>query len=258
MKLATFNAGTERPHTRFSCNHGRCSPRTPGFTVAPAPSQDRVHPPRVGAQRRLTSSDAAPADGCPDSELLTRVRAGEEQAFEALVRRYHGSLLRLARTYVNSREVAEEVAQDTWLGVLRGLDGFAERSTFRTWLRSILFNCARRTGVRENRSVAIGAPGPAVEASRFDSSGNWLSPPQHWVEDSDDRLFAQTLSAPLRSALDALPVHQRQVVLLRDVEGLSGHEACELLDIGEANQRVLLHRGRSRLRHAIDVQLTGA
>ena len=175
-----------------------------------------------------------------------------------LVWRYHGSLLRLARTYVNSHEVAEEVAQDTWLGVLRGLDGFAERSTFRTWLLSILLNCARSTGVREHRSIAIGAPGPAVEASRFDSSGNWLSPPQHWVEDSDDRLFAETLSAPLRTALEELPVYQRQVVLLRDIEGLSGHEACELLDISEANQRVLLHRGRSHLRQAIEAQLAGA
>jgi RNA polymerase sigma-70 factor (ECF subfamily) len=200
----------------------------------------------------------APASDCPDSELLARVRTGEEQAFAELVCRYHGSLLRLARTYVNSREVAEEVAQDTWLGVLRGLDGFAERSTFRTWLMSILFNRAISTGVRENRSVAIGASGPVVEASRFDSSGNWSSPPQHWVEDSDDRLFAETLSAPLRTALEELPVHQRQVVLLRDVEGLSGNEACELLDISEANQRVLLHRGRSRLRLAIETQLAGA
>jgi RNA polymerase sigma-70 factor (ECF subfamily) len=186
------------------------------------------------------------------------MRAGEEQAFAEVVCRYHGSLLRLARTCVNSREVAEEVAQDTWLGVLRGLDGFAQRSTFRTWLLSILFNRARSTGVRENRSVAIGAPGPAVEAARFDSSGTWLSPPQHWVEDSDDRLFAETLSAPLRTALEELPARQRQVVLLRDVEGLSGNEACELLDISAANQRVLLHRGRSRLRRAIEAQLASA
>jgi RNA polymerase sigma-70 factor (ECF subfamily) len=97
-----------------------------------------------------------------------------------------------------------------------------------------------------------------VEAARFDSSGTWSSPPQHWVEDSDDRLFAETLAAPLRTALEELPVHQRQVVLLRDVEGLSGNEACELLDISEANQRVLLHRGRSRLRQAIETQLAGA
>jgi RNA polymerase sigma-70 factor (ECF subfamily) len=238
--------------------HGRRSPRTSGSTVTPAPWRDRLHPLRVGVHRSPTSNDSAPTNGCSDSELLARVRAGEEQAFVELVWRYHGSLLRLARTYVKSHELAEEVAQDTWLGVLRGLDGFAERSTFKTWLLGILLNCARSTGVREHRSVAIGAPGPAVEASRFDSSGNWLSPPQHWVEDSDDRLVAETLSATLRTALDELPVHQRQVVLLRDVEGLSGHEACGLLDISEANQRVLLHRGRSRLRQAIEAQLAGA
>lgn len=238
--------------------HGRRTARAPGSTVTPTPWRDVLRPLRTGTRRNHGSGDSPRASGCPDSELLARVRAGEEQAFVELVCRYHGSLLRLARTYVKSREVAEEVAQDTWLGVLRGLDGFAERSTFRTWLLGILLNCARSTGVREHRSVAIGAPGPAVEASRFDSSGNWLTPPEHWVEDSDDRLFAETLSAPLRSALDELPVHQRQVVLLRDVEGLSGQEACELLEISEANQRVLLHRGRSRLRQAIEAQLAGA
>ncbi len=238
--------------------HARRGPGTPGSTVAPAPRRDRLQPPRAGGNRSPTLSEAARADVCPDSELLTRVRAGEEQAFAELVCRYHSLLLQLARTYVNSREVAEEVAQDTWLGVLRGLDGFAERSTFRTWLLSILFNRAISTGVREHRSIAIGAPGPAVETSRFDSSGNWLSPPQHWVEDSDDRLFAEALSAPLKTALEELPLHQREVVLLRDVEGMSGHEACELLDISAANQRVLLHRGRTRLRQAIEAQLAAA
>lgn len=237
---------------------GRRSPRTSSSTIASAPWHQRLGPLRAAPPRRHTPGDSAPASDCGDGELLARVRAGEEQAFVELVGRYHGSLVRLARTYVNSRELAEEVAQDTWLGVLRGLDGFAERSTFKTWLLSILMNCARRTGVREHRSVAIGAPGPAVEASRFDSSGSWSSPPQHWVEDSDNRLFAETLSAPLKVALEELPVHQRQVVLLRDVEGLSGHEACELLEISEANQRVLLHRGRSSLRQTIETQLAGA
>jgi RNA polymerase sigma-70 factor, ECF subfamily len=237
---------------------GRRSPRTSISTVAPAPSRDRLDPLPAGPHRSHTPGDSAPASDRPDSELLARLRVGEEQAFVELVGRYHASLLRLAGTYVNSRELAEEVAQDTWLGVLRGLHGFAERSTFKTWLLSILVNCARSTGVREHRSVAIGAPGSAVDGSRFDSSGNWSSPPQHWVEDSDDRLFAETLSAPLRAALEELPVHQRQVVLLRDVEGLSGPEACELLEISEANQRVLLHRGRSSLRQAIETQLAGA
>jgi RNA polymerase sigma-70 factor (ECF subfamily) len=205
--------------------------------------------------RRSRDKTASPD---PDGELLARVRAGEEQAFVELVSRHQASLLRLARTYVSSAAVAEEVAQDTWLAVLRGLEDFAERSTFRTWLLHILVNRARSTGVREHRSVAVGDAGPAVDAARFDASGAWMSPPQHWVEDSDDRLAAETLTAPIRTALDGLPPRQREVVLLRDVDGLSGQEVCETLEISEANQRVLLHRGRSQLRQAIEAELGGA
>jgi RNA polymerase sigma-70 factor (ECF subfamily) len=193
----------------------------------------------------------------PDSALLVRLRAGEEQAFVELVSRYHASLVRLARTYVASSAVAEEVAQDTWLAVLRGLEGFAGRSSFRTWLLQILVNRASSTGVREHRSIPIADAGPAVDASRFDSSGAWMAPPQHWVEDSDDRLSAAALAAPITMALDKLPARQREVVLLRDVDGLSGREVSEVLKISEANQRVLLHRSRSRLRHAIEAELGG-
>jgi RNA polymerase sigma-70 factor (ECF subfamily) len=193
----------------------------------------------------------------PDSALLVRLRAGEEQAFVELVSRYHASLVRLARTYVASSAVAEEVAQDTWLAVLRGLEGFAGRSSFRTWLLQILVNRASSTGVREHRSIPIADAGPAVDASRFDSSGAWMAPPQHWVEDSDDRLSAAALAAPITMALDKLPARQREVVLLRDVDGLNGREVSEVLKISEANQRVLLHRSRSRLRHAIEAELGG-
>ena len=194
----------------------------------------------------------------PDAGLVARMRAGEEQAFVELVSRYHASLLRLARAYVASSAVAEEVAQDTWLAVLRGLDSFAGRSTFRTWLLRILVNRARSTGVREHRSMPIGDAGPAVDASRFDSSGAWASPPQHWVEQSDDRLAAVALTTPIAAALESLPWRQREVVLLRDVDGLSSQEVCEVLEISEANQRVLLHRSRSRLRQAIEAELGGA
>jgi RNA polymerase sigma-70 factor, ECF subfamily len=186
------------------------------------------------------------------------MRDGEEQAFMEIVSRYHASLLRLARTYVATPAAAEDVAQDTWLAVLRGLDGFAERSTFRTWLLKILVNRAMSTGVREHRTIAVGDVGPVVDSSRFDASGAWMSPPQHWVEDSDERLSADALVAPFKAALDELPVHQREVVLLRDVDGLSGREVCEVLEITEANQRVLLHRARSRLRQAIEAELGGA
>ncbi len=211
---------------------------------------------RQAARPRRPPGETATAD--PDGELVERVRAGEEQAFVELVSRHQVALLRLARTYVASAVIAEEVTQDTWLAVLRGLDGFAGRSTFKTWLMQILVNRAKSTGVREHRTVAVADAGLAVDATRFDASGAWMSPPQHWVEDSDERLSAQILAAPIRAALDELPERQREVVLLRDVDGLSAREVCEVLDISEANQRVLLHRGRSRLRQRIETELAGA
>jgi RNA polymerase sigma-70 factor (ECF subfamily) len=190
-----------------------------------------------------------------DADLVARMRAGEEDAFVLLAARHQGAMLRLARSFVSSTAIAEEVVQDTWLGVLRGIDGFAGRSSFRTWLMRILVNRARSTGVHEHRSVAVGDVGPVVDASRFDASGAWMSPPQHWVEDSDERLLAQALSEPIETALGELPARQREVVLLRDVDGLSGQEVCEVLEISESNQRVLLHRGRSRLRQALESEL---
>jgi RNA polymerase sigma-70 factor (ECF subfamily) len=161
-------------------------------------------------------------------------------------------MLRLARSFVSSAAVAEEVVQDTWMGVLRGIDGFAGRSSFKTWLLRILVNRARTTGMRERRSVAIGDAVPAVDASRFDAAGAWSSPPQHWVQDSDDRMLAQSLSQRIDETMQELPPRQREVVTLRDVDGLSGREVCQVLDISEANQRVLLHRGRSHLRQALE------
>ena len=187
-----------------------------------------------------------------DRELVERLRAGEEEAFVALVARHHASMLRLARSFVSSAAVAEEVVQDTWMGVLRGIDGFAGRSSFKTWLLRILVNRARTTGMRERRSGAIGAAVPAVDASRFDAAGAWSSPPQHWVQDSDDRMLAQSLSQRIEETMQELPPRQREVVTLRDVDGLSGREVCQVLDISEANQRVLLHRGRSHLRQALE------
>jgi RNA polymerase sigma-70 factor, ECF subfamily len=187
-----------------------------------------------------------------DDELVARLRAGDEEAFVTLVARHHASMLRLANSFVSSRAVAEEVVQDTWMGVLRGIDGFAGRSSFKTWLLRILVNRARTTGMRERRSVAIGDAAPAVDASRFDASGAWSSPPQQWVQDSDDRLLAQSLAGRIEQGLAQLPERQREVVTMRDVDGLSSREVCEVLDISEANQRVLLHRGRSRLRQMLE------
>jgi RNA polymerase sigma-70 factor (ECF subfamily) len=188
-----------------------------------------------------------------DVELLARLRAGEEEAFLVLVERHHDAMLRLARSFVGSTAVAEEVVQETWLAVLRGIDGFAGRSSFRTWLLAILVNRARSTGVREDRSVPVGDAGPAVDATRFDVSGAWMSPPVHWIEDSDDRLVADAMSSCIHSARGELPPRQREVLLLRDVEGFSTQEVCEVLAISEGNQRVLLHRGRSHLRQALEL-----
>jgi RNA polymerase sigma-70 factor, ECF subfamily len=189
-----------------------------------------------------------------DTELLHRLRAGDEQAFVILVRRYHDAMLRLAASFVPSRAVAEEVVQDTWMGVVRGIGGFEERSSFRTWLFRILVNRARTTGERERRSIAIGTAEPAVDQSRFDAAGGWAAPPEQWVEDIDDRLRAGKLAGRIRSAIEELPARQREVVTLRDVDGLSSDEVCHVLEISDGNQRVLLHRGRSRVRQVLETE----
>jgi RNA polymerase sigma-70 factor, ECF subfamily len=223
------------------------------------PSSLRPAPVRMGLipaiVPRLARNDSSAGDA--DEALVARLRAGEEQAFVLLVSRHHAAMLRLARSFVSSDAVAEEVIQDTWLGVLRGIDGFAGRSSFKTWLLHILANRAKSTGVREHRSIAIGDAGPAVDRARFDSSGAWMSPPQHWVEDSDDRMLAEGLAGSIQSGLDELPVRQREVVMLRDVDGLSSQEVCHVLEISDANQRVLLHRGRSHLRQSLEAELGG-
>ena len=190
----------------------------------------------------------------PDTELLARLRAGDESAFLALVTRYNPSLLRLARTFVPSDAVAEEVVQDTWIGVLRGVDRFEGRSSFKTWLFRILVNRARSTGVREHRTIPVDPTVPAVGADRFDASGAWAEPLVPWESDADDRVVAATWAPRLRQALDGLPDRQRDVVVLRDVEGMSSEDVCDVLDISEGNQRVLLHRGRSRLRSELEAE----
>ena len=193
----------------------------------------------------------------PDAELLSRLRARDEQAFVALVERYNGSMLRLALSFVPSRAVAEEVVQDTWLAVLRGLSRFEGRSSLKTWLFSILVNRARSTGVREQRSVPVADAGPVVDASRFGPNGAWSAPPERWIEAAESRVDARKLAGLLRLAIDGLPARQREVVLLRDVEGLSSAEVCAVLEISEGNQRVLLHRGRGKLRQVLEAELGG-
>lgn len=193
----------------------------------------------------------------PDEELLRRLRAGDERAFVILVERYNGAMCRLALSFVDSRAVAEEVVQDTWLAALRGLARFEGRSSLKTWLFTILVNRARTTGVRESRSVPVADAGPAVDASRFGPSGAWAAPPEQWIEEAENRVDAAKVRDLLQGSFDALPPRQREVVLLRDVEGLSSAEVCAVLAISEANQRVLLHRGRSRLRQSLESGLGG-
>jgi len=173
-----------------------------------------------------------------DAELLASLRSGDERAFVALVQRYQPPMLRLASSFVPSSAVAEEVVQDTWLAMLRGIGSFEGRSSLKTWLFQILVNRARSTGTREQRST------PVVDPARFDDTGAWADPPSEWISAVDDL----RLAARIREWIDLLPERQRQVVLLRDVEGLTSEDVCAVLAISETNQRVLLHRGRSRLR----------
>jgi len=191
----------------------------------------------------------------PDLELLARVRAGDEAAFVALVEKYHGSMLRVARSYAPSDAIAEEAVQETWMGVARGIERFEGRSSFKTWLFRILINRARTAGGREPRNLPLGDVEPAVEASRFTTVGAWAAPLEAWEADADDRLVAGTWTEALRAALDDLPPRQREIVILRDVEGLTSQDVCDLLRVSEGNQRVLLHRGRSRLRTLLETEL---
>lgn len=193
----------------------------------------------------------------PDSELVGRLRAGDEGAFAELAGKYQGAMLTLAWGYVPSRAVAEEVVQDAWVGVLRGIDRFERRSSFRTWLFRILVNRAISAGVRERRSVPVDDLGPVIDASRFDAAGTWQVPPEPWADQVEDKVIAAKMAARIHAAIDELPLHQREVVTLRDVQGLGSEEVCVILDISHVNQRVLLHRGRSRLRQVIGSEFGG-
>jgi len=190
-----------------------------------------------------------------DAELLTRLRDGDEAAFVSLVSRYNPSLLRVARTYVPSPALAEDAVQEAWIGVIRGLDRFEGRSSFKTWIFRVLINCARTVGTKEPRHLALSSDETAVDPLRFDTGGAWVKPLESWESEADDRMVAASWTHALGAALDDLPPRQREVVVLRDVEGLSGTEVCDLLGLSENNQRVLLHRGRSRLRGALESDL---
>jgi len=194
---------------------------------------------------------ASPPVRDDDAALVAGLRAGDERAFVALVRDYQPTLLRLAEATVGSRAVAQEVTQDTWIAVMRGVDRFEGRSSLKTWLFRILLNRARSAADREQRA---GRP-EAIDDERFDASGAWADPPEPWADRADDRLLAAQLADRVQSLLAELPESQRQVVVLRDVEGLPAAEVAELLGISDGNQRVLLHRARARLRHLLSEEV---
>jgi RNA polymerase sigma-70 factor (ECF subfamily) len=216
----------------------------------------------TGEPGQVDGDEAEPSD---DARLIRALRGRDEAAFAALVDQYHGSLVRLAMVYVSSRAVAEDVVQETWIGVLQGIDRFEGRSAFRTWLFRILTNQAKRRGERESRSVPFSALAPAqseendpaVDPERFlpdghRYAGHWTAFPRDWQQTPEERLLSAETRDFVRQAIEALPPNQRLVITMRDVEGWPAEEVCNVLAISETNQRVLLHRARSKVRRALE------
>jgi RNA polymerase sigma-70 factor (ECF subfamily) len=206
-----------------------------------------------------------------DQPTVAALLAGDEAAFVALVDRYYAPMLRLAAVYVADRSVAEEVVQETWVGVFQGLPHFAGRSSLKTWIFRILTNQAQTRGKREARTVPFSALAggddegdePTVDPSRFLPADHarwphhWATPPQSWAGAPEDQLLAQETRRYLKQALSTLPPTQRSVIIMRDVEGWESVEVCNVLGITETHQRVLLHRARAKVRRALAHYLTG-
>jgi RNA polymerase sigma-70 factor, ECF subfamily len=214
----------------------------------------------------LDDAATAPVLSAADRRLLERLRAGDESAFMEIVERYSPSMLRVARMYVPTRAIAEDVVQETWLGVLNGLDRFEGRSSLKTWIFRILVNRARTRGERERRTVPFAALAgeeasgdfEAVPVDRFvahapgEEPQFWGVPPRRWQEDPERSLrFAEALEL-VRAEIAKLPPMQRLVITLRDLEGWDSAEVRSALEISETNQRVLLHRARSKVRTALE------
>jgi RNA polymerase sigma-70 factor (ECF subfamily) len=198
-----------------------------------------------------------------EMRLVEGLRAGDEAAFVELMRLYGPSMLRIAQLYVRSRAVAEEVVQDAWLAVLKGIARFEGRSSLKTWLFRILTNTAKTRAVREARSIPFSAFGgdeeddPSVDPDRFLGPearfpGHWSSPPASWGAAPEERVVAAETLDVIKAEIDRLPPAQAVVITMRDVEGLSSEEVCNALEISETNQRVLLHRARTKVRRALE------
>lgn len=200
-----------------------------------------------------------------DAELVAALRAGDEDVFAALIEHYSPVLMAIAQRYVPSRAVAEEVLQDTWVGLLRGIDDFEARSSLKTWLFRILINTAMSRSRSEQRSVPFSAVAPrddepSVDPERFMADherwpGHWSSPPRSWDSVPEARLIGRETLHAVEQAIRRLPERQQQVIVLRDVEGWSSDEVCEALGLSEGNQRVLLHRARSKVRATVETRL---
>jgi RNA polymerase sigma-70 factor, ECF subfamily len=199
-----------------------------------------------------------------DEQILAALKRGDEAAFIQLVELHQGLMLRVARRYVRSSAVAEEVVQETWLGVLNGLERFEGRASLKTWIFRILTNRALSRAEREGRCIPFSALGaadePAVDPDRFRPEGDqypggWKCFPTSWDELPEDKLLGRETLSLVGDAIAALPERQHLVIVMRDIEGWSAEEVCEAMAISEANQRVLLHRARSKVRAALEAYL---
>ena len=213
------------------------------------------------------ASPAVPSDAA-EADLVAALRRGDERAFQTLVERHHGALVRLARVWLRDGAAAEEAAQETWLAVLRGLDGFAGRGKLQSWIFSILVNQAKRRAVRDRRTVSFSALGAnhgddggwSVDPDRFfpaehPDAGHWNRPVTVREGDPEVFLLSNEFSGRVLVAIEDLPANYRAVIILRDVEGWSADEACAILGLTVANQRVLLHRARSKVRETLEPYL---
>ena len=226
-----------------------------------------IQPVEGVATQKHTAGSQLPGDEAAVEELrlIEALRSGNESAFVSLIDKYHASLLRLAMIFVPSQSVAEEVVQETWMGVLNGLDHFEGRSSLKTWIFRILTNRAKTRAQREGRSVPFSSllqftdefEEPAIEPELFQGSdqrspGSWVSFPRSWEGIPEERILSQETMARIQEVIDNLPVGQRDVITLRDIEGCTSNEACDLLGVSEVNQRVLLHRARCKVRRALE------
>jgi RNA polymerase sigma-70 factor (ECF subfamily) len=215
----------------------------------------------------VTEASVELGTAAEEQALLERLRAGDERAFEALVERHYSTMLAVARHYVSSRAVAEEVVQEAWLGVLQGLDRFEGRSSLRTWILRILVNKAKTRGARDARTVPFASLAPvgeepAVDPERFRGPddpfpGHWRAYPSNWQRLPEETLAERETLDVVLATIHQLPPPQRLVITMRDIQGCDAAEVCEALDVSEGNQRVLLHRARNKVRSALERQLDG-